>query len=239
MEQKCPSGLGPQVLHRQSFALSLCIVALSVVFFSEGSAAPVLQDDGVASCVNRQRIPAGARPPGPAIQLRIHEQTDVSPDVLERAMARVQDSYRPAGVRVEWAAAEPETDDGVPLFDVVITHGDLPDVIEAIDGTAGRALAVASRVYVFYNVIRNAAAAYKVSQAALLGDVISHEIGHVLLPPLSHSARGIMSPDVVRQGVAPSFEPRQQRAIARRLLAGEIGRKRATAHRSDRALCGD
>jgi hypothetical protein len=50
----------------------------------------------------------------------------------------------------------------------------------------------ACSAYVFYSDVREVAEAEDVAEFRLLGHVLAHEIGHLLLGPKSHSATGIM-----------------------------------------------
>jgi len=47
-------------------------------------------------------------------------------------------------------------------------------------------------VYVFYDRIAQVSEGNQLDSAALLGAVIAHELGHLLLPSGSHSTRGLM-----------------------------------------------
>jgi hypothetical protein len=54
----------------------------------------------------------------------------------------------------------------------------------------------ASRGYIFYGRIQTKCAEeHHIQKASLLGAVMAHEIGHLLLGPNSHSRSGIMKPD--------------------------------------------
>jgi hypothetical protein len=60
----------------------------------------------------------------------------------------------------------------------------------------GLAVPGRGRAYVFYNRLVHAARARPVDIGVVLGRVIAHEIGHVLMPPGQHSTFGIMRRDV-------------------------------------------
>jgi hypothetical protein len=79
--------------------------------------------------------------------------------------------------------------------------------------------------YIFYSDVRNLARAGDVPEFRLLGHVLAHEIGHLLLGPKSHSATGIMQAewsDQALQTIARGclyFTKRQSRRIRDEMLA--------------------
>jgi predicted Zn-dependent protease len=61
---------------------------------------------------------------------------------------------------------------------------------------------------------------YHVKREVLLGYAIAHELGHLLLPPNSHSTEGVMRPSInLEQASAKRlrFTSRQAELIARRI----------------------
>ena len=56
----------------------------------------------------------------------------------------------------------------------------------------GRAAGPTGRAYILTHRIAAVAARHRRDFDRLLGRVIAHEVGHLLLPPYSHSASGIM-----------------------------------------------
>jgi hypothetical protein len=67
-------------------------------------------------------------------------------------------------------------------------------------GATGCALGLAApaltSVYVFYNRIIETSRLHPIDVRVVLGRVIAHELGHLLLPPVSHSRYGIMRADL-------------------------------------------
>lgn len=78
-------------------------------------------------------------------------------------------------------------------------------------GFANRKPAVA---YAFYNRIVEQGELRPINVPAVLGRVVAHELGHVLLPPNAHSAHGIMRSNLDLEPVNPDrFTTDQARAL--------------------------
>lgn len=78
-------------------------------------------------------------------------------------------------------------------------------------GFANRNPAVA---YAFYNRIVEHGQLRPINVPAVLGRVVAHELGHVLLPPNAHSAHGIMRSNLDLESVNPDrFTTDQARAL--------------------------
>jgi hypothetical protein len=71
------------------------------------------------------------------------------------------------------------------------------------DGVLARAVAEALRAYVFYDRVKNTSARYGSARGVLLGDVVAHELGHLLIGH-SHSQDGLMKaqPDFASKRLA-------------------------------------
>ena len=102
----------------------------------------------------------------------------------QRVAARI---YRDIGVRLVWVAqGQPD----VPYrFVLKISPAALPSVSQAALGLAlGGTFA-----YAFYGRIQEFTDANHIDLEVVLGHVIAHEIGHLLLPQHYHSKTGLMS----------------------------------------------
>lgn len=112
------------------------------------------------------------------------------PDVtLREAELQATRIFSALGIALVWTntkPAEPYYEDAAQVRIVIV-----PD-----SRTDRRRLGLAhggsSAAYAFYARIANLAACNGTNEAALLGHVIAHEIGHLLLPYDSHSLTGIM-----------------------------------------------
>jgi hypothetical protein len=167
---------------------------------------------------------------GASIRLRIHNNAAVETATLTAATKRVDFVYSNIRIRTRWTMMEPVTDDGMPLFDLVIARSHDPaskpsDVARA-DGLIGKAAVDGHRAYAFFDRVTSAAAAYKSFQADLLADVIAHEIGHLVLGVHHrHALSGVMRADILRKaGLPRHFSSAEGHAIRRRVLQGHIGR---------------
>jgi hypothetical protein len=148
--------------------------------------------------------PATADPVQPlTLVLGLFDHARVPKDVLARAKAEASRIYRALGVRLVWRDA---FDSSVrPPVSVNITSTPfgapppLPDSL-AIKAADSRVLGVAPghkdrverEVWAFYERIEDTAPLLGLDSGLLLGHVIAHEIGHVLLPYDSHSPTGLM-----------------------------------------------
>jgi hypothetical protein len=160
----------------------------------------------------------------PAITLRVHDRAEVEDALMRQAMQRVDDVYLTAGIRVRWETGEGMVGHGDPptTFDLLIVSDSLwplPSGPSTEAHVMGRAARAARRAYIYYGRIRDAAVAFKRFPGNLLGDVVAHEVGHLLLPPDSHSELGIMRPNVALSELIEVFDPQQANAMRATLNA--------------------
>jgi hypothetical protein len=139
-----------------------------------------------------------SRGPEIVVVLHVTDGARVSAGVLAEAEQQAALVYHAAGVRAVWtdghaSTAEP---DGAFHVDVVLLSKEqvvekcqLEEIAEQVFGRAARP---DRRAYIFYNRIFDHARLTRSSVARLLGAVIAHEVGHLLLPAFSHSTIGIM-----------------------------------------------
>ena len=137
--------------------------------------------------------PAVAEPSESAkISVLLLNQAEVAPDTLVRAKAEATRIYRGLGITLAWTDAD-ETVDYRFTFKVVA---------KAITGKGidGRAMGVAAGTierrgtlaYAFYSRIQDVTRTIGSDIGLILGHVIAHEIGHLLLPYDSHAKSGLM-----------------------------------------------
>jgi hypothetical protein len=86
------------------------------------------------------------------------------------------------------------------------------------DNVLGVALNVTRRAYIFRSRIARFALIKGQDGNTLLGRVIAHEVGHLLMPFDSHSTDGIMCGDLVAQRTRLRFNPVQGETIRARLV---------------------
>jgi hypothetical protein len=150
---------------------------------------------------------ADAAEPGqlPVIHLQMDNAAGAPAAVLERAQDEVTRIFADAGLDVEWAQTGPR-------FTVQVITSALGYSSAASASTVmGVALRTSSgaTAQVFFNQVQDFAHRWRVDVSRLLAYVIAHEVGHLLLPRMPHSATGLMKADwdtdLVRQAAAGSL----------------------------------
>ena len=76
--------------------------------------------------------------------------------------------------------------------------------------------------YAYHNRIIELSLLHPIDARGLLGRVIAHELGHVLLPPNSHSLHGIMRGNIDLWQENPDRFTRNQARVIRATLAGSV-----------------
>ena len=158
--------------------------------------------------------------------LRVHDDAGADPRIVASAMDRVNAVYADVGISTEWARVERlagKADYGVPTLDVSIVGADaakqLTTAIAGHERVMGQAAMSVDRAYVFYDRIIDAAVTMKRFPGNFLGDVIAHEIGHLLLPGRSHSERGIMRANVPLNERLQTFDDDQAHSVRSTIAA--------------------
>lgn len=136
---------------------------------------------------------------GPRVVLHIDDRASVPSDELDAAKKIVEQIFEAADVEIIWAEGRFPTTIMRPLGErglarqlaVMLVNTDVP-----ADAGTGCTLGFAARghslAYAFYNRIAAIAHTSVVDIAVVLGRVIAHEVGHLLLPANSHFSSGIM-----------------------------------------------
>jgi hypothetical protein len=139
---------------------------------------------------------AGAeRPVAPRVVLSISNNAHVEADVLARAGDQVRRIYAEAGVEIVWH----EGSTPVPAGDLrvlvilTVTSPFRQSAADRVLGAAARGEGGLGRVvYALWNRIEALAARRPHTPSTLLGYVIAHEVGHLVLPRAGHSSAGMM-----------------------------------------------
>ena len=118
----------------------------------------------------------------------------VDPKTMKEAERVASDVYRRAGIEIQWV--EPSTYEGATRLYVNVLSQEMAAPYYASDETVGFAIPGSRAANVIYERIRQAARRRHVASGLLLGYVIAHELGHLLLPAHSHSSSGLMRPDI-------------------------------------------
>lgn len=135
--------------------------------------------------------PVAASDDMPSVLFCLANEARVPSETVEDARQEVSRIYAQIGVRVIWA--ERETGSLKKALVIII-----PPVTKQWIGNSD-ALGLALRgsrsgrlAYVFFDRVQPLAAKHQMTDASLLGVVIAHETGHLLLPFGSHSSSGLM-----------------------------------------------
>lgn len=141
---------------------------------------------------------ASAEPAEPlTLRLRLHNDAQIPPHVMIRAEKEVSRIYGWLGVTTLWVdghSASHPVGRGRELTVIVVPHV-LADCASMIDvmGIAPGSIERQGRIaFAFYDRIERFAGDYHVDVSVVLGGVMAHEIGHLLLPFGTHSATGLM-----------------------------------------------
>lgn len=175
---------------------------------------------------------AAAQDTGSAAVLFVHvhvlDRAAIAPRDWTLAATVVETIYRKAGLTTIWAhdlpgiAADPRTDVTVIAITgdasrAAATSFDVPtNALAFVPGAAGNH---GRLVYVFEDRIAALSSKSGIAYSALLGRVLAHEIGHVLLPFNSHSRTGIMRAALDSRSMHLEFFTDAQAAIIRARLA--------------------
>ena len=163
---------------------------------------------------------ASQEPSTPIAVVRLDNVALVRAGDLSFAQSRAAEVFSRIGVRVTWIDEETAFREHLrPPFTVVVINSGVqlqarPAVVDAL----GFADPSVSRAHVIYDRVEALTARSQRSAASLLGDVIAHELGHLMLPSPRHSARGIMRSGVdVHPRALETFTDPQARQIVSRL----------------------
>ena len=142
---------------------------------------------------------AGAAPQRDLREVRdltvaIAQYAAVDPKTMKEAEGVASEVYRRAGIEIQWV--EPSTYEGATRLYVNVLSQAMAGPFYASDETVGFAIPGSRAANVIYERIRRAARRHHVASGLLLGYVIAHELGHLLLPAHSHSSSGLMRPDL-------------------------------------------
>lgn len=118
---------------------------------------------------------------------------------LKAAKAEAASVFRQAGIDVRWAtgalpvlSAHTAQTDELALFLVNAAGLDQEAGSEAM----GEAYRAVRRAYIYCNRLSAESRGRQTNGSVVLGRVMAHEIGHLLLPAGTHSRSGIMRPEV-------------------------------------------
>jgi hypothetical protein len=169
-------------------------------------------------------MPAFAKEAPPTtLMVLVNDYVTLSPDMLELARAEANRIFQDINVEIVWLErGDARFDDPFVLNSVVVVQILSPEMAKRMKGPRcmGRAVRGSRMVHVFYDGIEalarqveGSSSARRANQtASILGHVIAHEIGHLLLPTAAHSVSGIMQArmDSKRASLGALFFTRSQ-----------------------------
>jgi hypothetical protein len=127
----------------------------------------------------------------PTIRVVLRNDANVPSDVVTAAQDSVRAVYDAAGVDITWSG-------GVPAATVALISGrhvgKLRHPPEVIGFAAGSRARRGKMAYIFMHRVTELSARYRLHSSVILGAVMAHELGHLLLPFDAHSEVGVMRP---------------------------------------------
>jgi len=158
-------------------------------------------------------------PDPPTVVVRIDNLAPVPVDYLAFAQSRAAEVFKRIGVRVTWVDEDTAFRDHVrPPFTIVVVKSmtqpvGRPTLVDAL----GFADPSVSRAHIIYERVEELTTRSRRSAASLLGDVMAHELGHLLLPQGRHSARGIMRSGIetLARPIETFTDPQARQILAR------------------------
>jgi len=141
----------------------------------------------------------------PAISVSIYDDVQLSPRVLAEAEDETARVYQKAGITISWIECKSSKTDSAPDLRcqdppsaVHLNLRIIPHASKSGDGIFGVAFLSAEGTGAYSDVSYNSAEEldrdWHVGLARVLGHVMAHELGHLLLGSNAHSRQGIMCP---------------------------------------------
>src|SRR5262245_105098 len=190
-----------------------------------------------------QEVPASP----PVVAVLVSNRANLRPEMLKAAEDDAATIYRVAGVQMTWVNTGPSDvgDDYAVDFTVTIVSGKEAGRIAARSDQDAMGFAVrdsndeawrGGMAFGLFDRVGAGASRHRASISRVLGQVIAHELGHLLLPVNSHSDRGIMRAVWnLRSGLLEYFTTAQAETI-RRQLAQLAPRREPAVTRRGRPL---
>ena len=150
---------------------------------------------------------AAAESEAPDVRIRIHDYARIADDVLAQAQERVTDIYKTIGVQMRWQITVCPPDPSAPAaalteasdFVLIVLSPHMSRRLKVAPDVLGMAVVPphgGGRIaYVLFDRITRVARAARSDVTDVLGRVMAHEIGHLMLPDGSHSGSGLMRAD--------------------------------------------
>ena len=171
-----------------------------------------------------QAVAAEDRPV--TLVLHVEDYARVPAADRSAAQAEVTRIYAAAGVRTVWATGNDYSDAPGLHLRVILFSRDvaMPAIrAEAVPGSVlGLAVREAGRAYILTHRIANLAQRHGDEFRWLLGRVLAHEVGHLVLPDHSHSDQGIMRANVGVRSKSDREFTTEQAVVIRSILSAAV-----------------
>ena len=156
------------------------------------------------------------------ITVRVDDKAGVQGAVLKLAQARAAEVFAMSGVKVDWIdGAEANRLKLVAPYTILIMAEAPAALKAAMDqlgaDVMGQGAPFIGRAYIYYDRVLHLSPAPPRDVVTTLGDVIAHELGHLMLPP-GHSTTGIMRPSIRMTSRRVETFTREEAAHLRTLL---------------------
>lgn len=158
----------------------------------------------------------------PTVVVHLADLAGVGSEGLARATAQADRVFEAAGIRVVWADAKEgpgaRACEGLNVFVTLLSPRQSSEQ-GGRESALGRATHAEGQAWIFPDRISLLAWRKSMDERALLGLVIAHEVGHLLLPGSDHSSNGIMTAgiDTDPRAVRARFTPQESAAIRARV----------------------
>jgi len=134
------------------------------------------------------------------ITVRVDDKAGVQGAVLKLAEARAADVFAMSGVSVDWLDGEEAIRLKLRTPYTILIMSEAPAKLKAAmeqlgTDVMGQGAPFVGRAYIYYDRVRELRPSPPRDVITTLGDVIAHELGHLMLPP-GHSLSGIMRPSI-------------------------------------------
>lgn len=154
----------------------------------------------------------------PTIIIHLDDKAGMPALVLDSARAEVADVFQAAGIAISWMEGPAPADlkdsaRGHPAVTVMLGTMESPCVSSRC--TLGLAVLDRRTAIVFSNRVLDLARRHPVDPGVVLGRVIAHEIGHLLLPPGRHAHQGLMRGEIEVGFRRPSRFTKEEARIMR------------------------
>ena len=143
----------------------------------------------------------------PTLLLQVDNWAGVPAPILQNAQAIATDIYTAIGVDVRWTTNSQPAADAAMRVTVLLLSGHAEERVRAtaLADILGIAPDNSGRVYIFNDRIADLARTRDRSLRLVLGRVVAHEVGHLLLPGKGHSRSGIMRGKLDYRSDEPGF----------------------------------